>query len=65
MENSSTQTAANPQNSDQNKQDVLKDIRAKWSKFTELSRASLISCLRSQPSMALTRHKPSVRSMPC
>jgi len=31
MENSSTQTAANPQNSDQNKQDVLKDIRAKWS----------------------------------
>ncbi|MEX2167355.1 MAG: hypothetical protein WD852_10120 [Methyloceanibacter sp.] len=35
MENSSTQTAANPQNSDQNKQDVLKDIRAKWSKFTE------------------------------
>lgn len=34
MENSSTQTAANPQNSDQNKQDVLKDIRA-GSKFTE------------------------------
>jgi hypothetical protein len=33
MENS-PQTNANPQTSDQGKQDVLKDICAKWSKFT-------------------------------
>jgi len=34
MQNSSTQTNANPQTSDQNQQDVVKDICAKWSKFT-------------------------------
>lgn len=40
MENSSTQSAANPQNTDQNKQDVMKDIRAKWDKFTEQDASS-------------------------
>jgi hypothetical protein len=34
LENSSAQTNANPQTSNQNQQEVLKDICAKWSKFT-------------------------------
>ncbi len=36
MENSSTtDTSAKSHNTDQNKQAVMKDIRAKWSKFSE------------------------------
>jgi len=36
MKNSSaTETSANPQNNQENKQTVLNDIRAKWDKFSE------------------------------
>lgn len=44
MENSSTtQNSANAQNADQNKQAVLKDICAKWSKFSEQDASALKS----------------------
>ena len=69
MQNSSTQTNANPQTSDQSQQDVVKDICAKWSKFTHQDASAfkgrLTSCLRSQPSTTWTRRRPSVRLTPC
>jgi len=44
MESSSTNpTAANAPNADQNKQTVLKDICAKWSKFSEQDASALKS----------------------
>jgi hypothetical protein len=64
-----TDRSAKSNLSDQNKLAVMKDIRAKWSHFSEQEvsalkgKADLVT--RSLPSMASSRRKPSVKSTPC
>ena len=70
MENSSsTDTSAKSNNPEQNRLTVMKDIRAKWSHFTEQDvaalkgKADLVTQVAAK--YASSRRRPSVKSMPC